>query len=277
MAKICLDPGHGGSDPGACKGRRSESDDVLSLSLAVKSALERCGIQVVLTRTADTDITINERCNKANAEKCDYFLSIHRNSAGSTANGTEIWVHSKSGTDTYNKAKDVLDKVVNVSGSYNRGVKKGAVGYTDYGVNKQTNMPSALLELLFISNDNENADFDKNFNSYAEAIAKGLCKVVGVSYKEISAPGSQPVKPIPAPAQPTNNNGGFEVMKKYVNGSTRENVFEDTDLKNKVGSLNPRETAECPCIINGRPLVIYKVDGTSRKKSGFVKWTGGVK
>jgi len=73
----------------------------------------------------------------------------------------------------------------------------------------------------------------------------------------------------------TYNEGYFE-MKKYVNGSIREDVFETTGLKNKIGSLDPKEVCECYGIIDNRALVVYKVSGTNERKSGFVKWLGGV-
>lgn len=53
MVKICLDPGHGGTDPGALLGKRYEKDDVLRLALAVKPLLEAQGLGVVMTRTDD--------------------------------------------------------------------------------------------------------------------------------------------------------------------------------------------------------------------------------
>lgn len=71
--------------------------------------------------------------------------------------------------------------------------------------------------------------------------------------------------------------GDLEMARVYQNGSTPENVFADTDLTKKIGSLNPRETAEYLSIDNDRPLVRYKVDGTNRYKCGYVKWKGGCK
>lgn len=177
---ICIDAGHGGSDSGAVKGTRKEKNDVLKMALKVRDLLKAQGVSVVMTRTTDKDITINERCAIANKNKADYFLSIHRNSGGGT--GHEIWVYSKASTETTNKAKVILDNICKVDGK-NRGVKKGAVGYTDYGINKGSNMPSALFEMGFIDNSTDNASFDKHFNSFAVAIAKGLCSAVGVTYK----------------------------------------------------------------------------------------------
>ena len=53
------------------------------------------------------------------------------------------------------------------------------------------------------------------------------------------------------------------MARVYQNGSTPEPVYADTDLKKKIGELNPRETAEYLSIDNDRPLVRYKVDGTN--------------
>lgn len=78
----------------------------------------------------------------------------------------------------------------------------------------------------------------------------------------------------------TNNNysgGSDEPVRKYVNGSTPENIYADTSLTKKIGTLNPRETCDCFGIFNNRPMVRYKVDGTNNYKIGFAKWTGGVK
>ena len=80
------------------------------------------------------------------------------------------------------------------------------------------------------------------------------------------------------PIPENNNNGGeLEMAKVYQNGSTPEPVYSDTTLKNRKGSLNPRETAEYLSIDNGRPLVRYKVDGTNTYKCGYVAWKGGCK
>lgn len=75
-----------------------------------------------------------------------------------------------------------------------------------------------------------------------------------------------------------NDNGGsLEMARVYQNGSTPEAVYADTELKNKIGSLNPGETAEYLSIDNDRPLVRYKVDNTNIYKCGYVQWKGGCK
>lgn len=217
--KVCLDCGHGGSDPGAVKGSRTEKADVLRLGLKVRDLLTAAGINVVLTRTADESVSINDRCKIANAAKCDYFLSIHRNAATPDAVGNEIWVHSQAVAHVVDKAQKILNAVCAVAGK-NRGVKKGAAGnYTDYGVNRDTDMPSALLELGFVTSAADNKTFDANFDAYAAAIAKGVCAALGVNYKD----------PQPAPTKPSPGGGSGVITvgstvkvsgAKYATGQT---------------------------------------------------------
>lgn len=185
MAKIiCIDPGHGGVQPGAVNGSRKEKDDVLKMALAVQKLLAKQGVKVVMTRTSDKDVEIMDRCAIANNADADYFISIHRNSGGGT--GHEAWVLSSATSATTAKAKTIVDNICKVDGK-NRGVKKGAVSYSDYGVNKYSNMPSCLLELGFIDSSADNKSFDKHFDAFALAIAKGLCAAVGVTYKTNTA------------------------------------------------------------------------------------------
>ena len=88
--KVCLDCGHGGSDPGAVNDPREEKTDVLKIGLKVRDLLTAQGINVVLTRASDKKVEIDDRCKIANSAKCDYFLSIHRNAATPDAAGNEI-------------------------------------------------------------------------------------------------------------------------------------------------------------------------------------------
>lgn len=70
--------------------------------------------------------------------------------------------------------------------------------------------------------------------------------------------------------------GEFE-MKVYKNGSTIEPVYQDINCTKNIGYLNKYEQCECYGIINNKALVVYNIDGTSNKKTGFVKWLGGVR
>ena len=194
MVKICLDPGHGGRDSGAVMSRRYEKDDVLRLALAVKPLLEAQGVGVVMTRTDDETIpSISERCQMANTAGCAYYLSFHRDAAGPAAHGISLWVHSRANDPTVRKAQDILDELLVVVPTQDRGVQKGTPqNYENFGVNVYTTMASALLELGFITNADDNDRFDRYFDDYVEAIARGLCKAVGVTYMAQDKPTEAP-------------------------------------------------------------------------------------
>ena len=82
MAKqnsVIIDPGHGGSDPGAVYGNRREKDDTLALSYDIGNALERRGVRVEYTRVGDVYNSPYEKAQIGNSSTADLFLSIHRN------------------------------------------------------------------------------------------------------------------------------------------------------------------------------------------------------
>lgn len=64
--------------------------------------------------------------------------------------------------------------------------------------------------------------------------------------------------------------------KTYKNGSTTETVYADTDKKKKIGSLDKYEQCTCLGKVDGMYLVLYKVNGTSNYKIGFVAYNGGI-
>lgn len=75
----------------------------------------------------------------------------------------------------------------------------------------------------------------------------------------------------------TGNNGGDFEMKHYHNGSTKEIVYQDLKCTKKIGYLNPWENCECYGVIDSKALVVYNVDRSNNKKTGFVKWLGGIR
>ncbi len=155
MKKICIDPGHGGKDPGAVgpKGRR-EKDVALAVSLKLKKLLEG-NYKVLLTRSEDIFIELYRRAIMANAFGADLFLSIHCNAASSpSANGFEVWT-SKGHTKADGYASVIATEwskafpSVNIRGDWSDGdVDKEA----SFCVLRRTAMPAVLVELDFISN-----------------------------------------------------------------------------------------------------------------------------
>ena len=186
MPKIFIDAGHGGKDAGAVNGNRYEKDDNLRLALKLRELLVAQGIEVLMSRTVDTNTVIKDFCTQANNAKCDYLLSLHRNSAVATATGIEMWLHSNSFTASIAKAEIIYNAVQKASGYVSRGIKYGMPSKPkqNFGVNSHTTMPSALLEVGFIGNALDNSRYDSKLNDIALSLAKALCEVVGVKYTE---------------------------------------------------------------------------------------------
>ena len=91
---VVIDPGHGGQDPGA-RGVTGDEEKVLTLAIAKEVARrleEDASIEVVLTRTSDESVSLEQRTAVANAQGADLFVSIHANaSESSTAAGVETY------------------------------------------------------------------------------------------------------------------------------------------------------------------------------------------
>ena len=97
---VCIDPGHGGHDPGAQGKKYVEKDLVLAMSKALKREFsERAGFTSFLTRTRDYKIKLEDRpkiCDRANS---DLFISLHMNSSTPPTRGFEIFYLSDKGAE----------------------------------------------------------------------------------------------------------------------------------------------------------------------------------
>ncbi len=176
---VCIDPGHGGTEAGALSNgkNRKEKDDNLKLSLKVKEKLEEKNVEVIMTRNSDTTVTLKNRCVIANDSDAQLFVSIHRNSSPD-GTGIEVWIKD-SPTDTERELADgILSSLAECTGLKNRGVKCGYRNTSgkNYYVNANTKMPSCLVEAGFITNENDNNNFDEKTDEYAESIANAVFK-----------------------------------------------------------------------------------------------------
>ncbi|MGN0606430.1 MAG: N-acetylmuramoyl-L-alanine amidase [Oscillospiraceae bacterium] len=178
---ICIDAGHGGNDPGSLAGytERYEKDDNLTVALATQKYLEKSteDIRVIMTRDSDEFISLDDRCTIANTQKADLFVSLHRNSA-ENASGVEVWVHNDEPAPDCRLAYNILVALEKVGISKNKGVRFGYISdpALNYQVNRETDMPSCLVELGFMSSTDDNALFDKNVDAYGKAIAEAIIK-----------------------------------------------------------------------------------------------------
>ena len=176
--KICIDAGHGGKDPGACGNGLKEKDITLNIAKSVSEILKKQGFEVYQTRTSDIYDSPDEKAQKGNSYNADLFVSIHCNSAvDTTATGTEVLIY---GYDSTNEviANHILNNLVEL-GLRNRGIKTRP----DLAILRETKMSAVIAETAFISNIND-SKLLLDYNKFAEAIAKGICRYYGVVYRE---------------------------------------------------------------------------------------------
>lgn len=172
---VVIDPGHGGSDPGAVYNGRQEKDDVLRLGKAVGALLEARGVDVVYTREGDIYETPFKKAQDGNSVGADYFVSIHRNSSEypNQYSGAEVLVYSDSGV-----RKELANNIL--EGMEKAGLKNlGIDERKDLVVLRRTQMPAVLVEAGFINSDKDNETFDRNFDELAQGIANGILQTLG--------------------------------------------------------------------------------------------------
>ena len=115
---IYIDPGHGGTDPGALYNDLYEADLNLQISLKLETELEKNGAIVYLTRYGDYDLAVknainrkrsdlSRRANIINASNADIYLSIHLNSDISST-----WPGAQAFYDTINEKNEVIAKIM---------------------------------------------------------------------------------------------------------------------------------------------------------------------
>ena len=157
---ITLDPGHGGSDPGAIGASGlKEKQITLEISMRVKELLEKEGAKVFMTRTTDKDVyapnasdraELQARVNVAEKNNSDLFISLHINSSvNKSVGGFSSYYYPKTDNDL-KIAKAIQDKFAKNFGVDNLGVRQA-----NFYVVKRCSMPATLLEMCFISNPKE--------------------------------------------------------------------------------------------------------------------------
>ncbi|MBM7622690.1 N-acetylmuramoyl-L-alanine amidase family protein [Sporohalobacter salinus] len=170
---IMVDAGHGGADPGAIGPDGTMEKDVnLNISKRLAALLREAGANVKMSRKSDKYITLWDRTNEANKLNCDIFVSIHANShKRNEASGIETYVYPGSYGDTLVLAKKVQNTLYEKVKLPNRGVR-----FENLYVLENTNMPSILVEVGFLSNRKEEKLLnDPEFRQKsAQGIYKGI-------------------------------------------------------------------------------------------------------
>lgn len=198
---ICLDPGHGGNDSGAI-GVNNVYEKNLTLKIAqyCKQELEKYNCRVVMTRTGDTNPSLEDRANFAKSQGAQYLISIHLNSAaGGGAVGAEVYYPNTHwrpdiSQNGKNVAQAIQSQLVSL-GLYDRGIKFRTIDtniypdpfrYDDssvadyYGIirnAKYNGLTGLIIEHCFINNA---SDYNNYLNSDAKLQKLGVADANGI-------------------------------------------------------------------------------------------------
>ncbi len=145
---IALDPGHGGSDPGAIGSRGTfEKDVVLAISLKLGKMLHEAGARVIFTRTDDRYISVFDRPRIAEVNKAEILISIHANSyIHQKVKGTET-LYNPLHLENFRLAQSLQSELI----AQLRLVDRGLRPRTDLAVLNGAKMPAALVEVAFLN------------------------------------------------------------------------------------------------------------------------------
>ena len=188
---IILDSGHGGKDSGAVgvldEEPVYEKELTLSIAKKVKEILVSRGYKVEMTRTKDVYLELTEPPRQANERNAALFASIHINSAeNAEANGVEVYYSELNNEDNYGTTSSVLAKNILSRMLYHMEAKNRGVKTADHAVTKRCVMPAVLIEVGFISNEDEVAKMCTE--SYQQKAAQGIAEGIINTMKKIEIP-----------------------------------------------------------------------------------------
>lgn len=171
---VVLDPGHGGTDPGAVANGLQEKAINLDVAKRAQAILKNKGISVYMTRTTDVFIPLASRVDLAVKSGGNAFVSIHTNAATPAASGSETFYSAaldQRAQDSKQLATFIQNRLYKAMSNTNRGVKEA--GYLVIGSNP---LPAALVELGFITNSTDASKLASATYKQrsAEAIAGGI-------------------------------------------------------------------------------------------------------
>ncbi len=210
--RIVVDPGHGGKDPGATRGKYREKDWNLAVGNELARLLKKGNFEVKITRSTDVFIALSERSKIANNFKADLFVSVHVNATkNSKASGFQVYFRSEKATDReaaetaaleneamqyeevhYNFVDALLQSLakneyINESSKLAGYVKnavykqpgigipvdqKNAIRQANFYVLKGVQSPSILVEMGFISSSKDRAKLAQS--SVQKKMAQGI-------------------------------------------------------------------------------------------------------
>jgi len=197
---VCLDPGHGGKDPGNEIGSNQEKQYTLLLAKEVRAQLSRAGFKVSLTRSTDSFIELPGRPGLAKRRNADLFISLHFNaaeSARSSVQGAEVYCLTPAGATStnahgegngegsfpgnrHNDQNLILAYQVQKALTRNLTVEDRGVRRARFAVLRDAVMPAVLIEAGFLSHPVEGRQILSA--AYRQRIARAIVEAL-LAYK----------------------------------------------------------------------------------------------
>ncbi|MCM1044230.1 MAG: N-acetylmuramoyl-L-alanine amidase [Candidatus Gastranaerophilales bacterium] len=171
---IVVDAGHGGEDEGCARNGVREKDINLQIACLLQEKLTDMGYQVLMTRDADSAVSLDERVAAANGAGADLYVSIHQNACEvQDPKGMEVWYCTQGKGGESERLARLLNKfVIQSAGMEDRGICE-----TDtLRVLRESTMPACLVETGFLSNPSERAELEDK--AYQDKIASGIADAI---------------------------------------------------------------------------------------------------
>ena len=243
MVKIYIDPGHGGTDPGAVGNGLREKDLTLQIATRIKDILAGYkDVPTKMSRTGDTFPSLSARTNEANTWGADFFLSVHINAGG--GQGYEDFIYKSSSKDTKTYQDNIHAEIMKLIDMKDRGQKTG-----NLHVLRESKMPALLTENGFIDNNSDAYQLKKS--AFIEAVAQGhvngIVKSFNLKMKENEGSGSTGNTHTVVKGDTL-----YSIAKKY--GTTVANL-QTLNPKVDAGSLQIGKKLD----ISGTPATYHKV------------------
>lgn len=182
---IVIDAGHGGEEePGCIFGNVLEKNIDLQIAKKLQEKLSQEYTQVIMTRTEDVNVYLNERARIANRNNADIFVSIHQNALedDTVTNGIETWYNPEKDTVSKILAENIQENVISATNAEDLGTKES----TGLIVITKTEMASCLIETGFLSSTKERQKLVTD--TYQDKIVEGIYNGIKAYFEEIESP-----------------------------------------------------------------------------------------
>ncbi len=183
---IVIDPGHGGSDPGAVSNDIKEKDYTLLISKYMYDRFKELGVPVKLTRDSDITLTPKKRVEKVKSffgtGKDVIVISNHLN-AGKGDGAEVIYALRNTGTLSSKILNEIEKEGQNVRKYYQLRLPSNPIK-DYYFIQRDTpNNEALIIEYGFVDSPKDDVNqLKKNYKKYAEAVVRAVCDYKGIKY-----------------------------------------------------------------------------------------------